>query len=222
MPRHCLEGALLPAASVFLSHTHVDKPFVRRLGADLAALGARVWTDEAELRASDSLLAKISKAIDDMEYLAVVLSPEAAASSWVQDGSSKPCLGNWRGTGSRCCLSTTVRAISPASSEARFMPISPMASATMGTFHACRILDLHEGVGGTLSDPYARQFGRHSGMPSRPVKWLLHPMRHWPDAQLQRLHVYRMRRLETVHGWQRHDAGLPSLPSDEPARGTVL
>lgn len=75
----------MPTASVFLSHTHVDKPFVRRLGADLAALGAQVWIDEAELRVGDSLLTKISKAIDDMEYLAVVLSPDAVASSWVQN-----------------------------------------------------------------------------------------------------------------------------------------
>jgi hypothetical protein len=72
-------------ASVFLSHTYVDKPFVRRLGADLAALGAQVWIDEAELRIGDSLLATISQAIDAMEYLAVVLSPDAVASSWVQN-----------------------------------------------------------------------------------------------------------------------------------------
>lgn len=69
--------------SVFISHTHSDKPFVRRLGADLGALGARVWIDEAELNIGDSLIGRISAAIDDMEFLAVVLSPEAVDSRWV-------------------------------------------------------------------------------------------------------------------------------------------
>src|SRR5262245_46624147 len=71
-------------SSVFFSHTHADKPFVRRLGADLAALGARVWIDEAELNIGDNLLRRIAAAIDEMQYLAVVLSPDAVASSWVQ------------------------------------------------------------------------------------------------------------------------------------------
>lgn len=71
-------------ASVFISHNHADKDFVRRLGADLASFGVRPWIDEAELDVGDSLLTKISSAIDDMDYLAVVLSPQSVASSWVQ------------------------------------------------------------------------------------------------------------------------------------------
>ena len=57
---------------------------MRRIGVDLAALGARVWIDEAELNIGDSLIGKIAAAIDEMEFLAVVLSPDAVASSWVQ------------------------------------------------------------------------------------------------------------------------------------------
>ena len=41
--------------SVFMSHSHTDKPFARRLSADLGALGAHVWLDEAELKVGDSL-----------------------------------------------------------------------------------------------------------------------------------------------------------------------
>jgi len=86
-------------SSVFFSHTHRDKPFVRRLGADLAALGARVWIDEAELNIGDSLLGRIAAAIDEMQYLAVVLSPDA--DRWTEfgcrAGSSDPAdfRGRW-------------------------------------------------------------------------------------------------------------------------------
>lgn len=61
--------------SVFISHNHQDKTFVRRLGADLAANGVRPWIDEAEINVGDSLLSKIGSAIDDLHYFAVVLSP---------------------------------------------------------------------------------------------------------------------------------------------------
>jgi hypothetical protein len=46
-------------SSIFLSHNHADKPFVRRLAQDLQAAGARVWLDEAEMLIGDSLIKKI-------------------------------------------------------------------------------------------------------------------------------------------------------------------
>lgn len=70
--------------SIFLSHTHADKPFVRRLAEDLHKAGAKVWLDEAEINIGDSLIEKIRQAIDTMEYVAVVLSPESVASAWVK------------------------------------------------------------------------------------------------------------------------------------------
>jgi hypothetical protein len=69
---------------VFLSHNHSDKAFVRRLARDLAACGARVWLDEAEILLGDSLLQKIESAIREMDYLAVVLSPKSVTSEWVR------------------------------------------------------------------------------------------------------------------------------------------
>lgn len=70
--------------SIFISHTWKDKPFARRLASDLVQLGARVWIDEAEIKLGDSLIEKIRTGIDDVDYLAVVLSPDSVASSWVQ------------------------------------------------------------------------------------------------------------------------------------------
>ena len=71
--------------SIFMSHSHVDKPFARRLSADLGALGAHVWLDEAELKVGDSLFEKIEGALDQVDHLAVIMSPHSVGSRWVRD-----------------------------------------------------------------------------------------------------------------------------------------
>ena len=70
--------------SIFLSHSSIDKPFARRLARDLANQGVTYWLDEAEIKIGHYLIEKIRRAIDDVEYLAVILSPEAVASAWVK------------------------------------------------------------------------------------------------------------------------------------------
>lgn len=70
-------------SSIFLSHNYRDKDFVRQLGNDLRSHGVRVWIDEAEILVGDSLLKKVELAIDEMEYLGVVLSPNSIISEWV-------------------------------------------------------------------------------------------------------------------------------------------
>lgn len=70
--------------SVFLSHSHGDKPFVRGLAARLTQAGAVVWLDEAALNIGDSLIERISSAIEEMEFVAAILSPRSVKSNWVQ------------------------------------------------------------------------------------------------------------------------------------------
>lgn len=72
-------------SSIFLSHNHADKPFVRRLAQDLQTAGVRVWIDEAEIMIGDSLIEKIRQGIDEMEYVGVVLSQNSVESRWVQE-----------------------------------------------------------------------------------------------------------------------------------------
>jgi TIR domain len=70
---------------LFLSHTGVDKPFVRRLRADLMARGVeRVWLDEAEIDIGDSLIAKIEEGMKLSRYIAVVLSTKSIGAPWVK------------------------------------------------------------------------------------------------------------------------------------------
>lgn len=71
-------------SSIFLSHNRKDKKFVRRLANSLTRYGARVWVDEAEMRAGESLVYKIQQAIKQTQYLGVILSPDSVESEWVK------------------------------------------------------------------------------------------------------------------------------------------
>ncbi len=71
-------------SSIFLSHNHADKPFVKRLANDLNQAGIKTWVDEAEINVGDSLIAKIEEGINKMEYLGVVLSKRSVNSEWVK------------------------------------------------------------------------------------------------------------------------------------------
>lgn len=61
-------------SSIFLSHSSNDKPFVRKLAADLRRAGFYVWVDEAEIKVGDSLIEKIEDGIDNTDFLGVVIS----------------------------------------------------------------------------------------------------------------------------------------------------
>lgn len=70
-------------SSIFLSHSHADKPFARRLAADLRLAGHTVWIDEAEINIGDSLIEKIRDGLDQVDYVAAILSSASIASPWV-------------------------------------------------------------------------------------------------------------------------------------------
>lgn len=70
---------------IFLSHTGVDKRFVRQLRKDLLAHGVEhVWLDEAEIDIGDSLIAKIEEGMKLSRYIAVVLSKKSICAPWVK------------------------------------------------------------------------------------------------------------------------------------------
>jgi hypothetical protein len=73
-----------PTGSVFLSHSHADNAFCRKLANDLRRSGVKVWLDEAEMQVGDSLIEKIFPAINEMQFLAAVLSKTSVRSKWVK------------------------------------------------------------------------------------------------------------------------------------------
>lgn len=72
------------APTVFLSHSHVDNGFVERLATDLESHGIKVWYDGWDLDIGHDLTVKIQKGISESDYLALILSPAAVESVWVQ------------------------------------------------------------------------------------------------------------------------------------------
>lgn len=70
--------------SVFLSHNHADKDFVRRMGLRLQRRGVNVWIDEAEIRPGDSLIEKISEGLGSCDYVLAFLSKNSVDAPWVK------------------------------------------------------------------------------------------------------------------------------------------
>jgi hypothetical protein len=68
---------------VFISHSSVDKRFVRRLARAIEKKGFGIWLDERELVAGDSLAKKVSEAIDSARVVLVVVSRSSVKSSWL-------------------------------------------------------------------------------------------------------------------------------------------
>jgi len=71
-------------ASVFISYCSQDRHFAKKLSSDLRLFGVKVWIDEGEIKVGDSLIEKIRRGIDQVDYLAVVLTPASANSEWVK------------------------------------------------------------------------------------------------------------------------------------------
>lgn len=70
--------------SIFLCHSSKDKYFVRMLAERMRRFGIRVWLDEAEINIGDSLIEKIGQAIEESDFVGVVLSSNSVNSEWVQ------------------------------------------------------------------------------------------------------------------------------------------
>ncbi|MBJ6982166.1 toll/interleukin-1 receptor domain-containing protein [Luteimonas sp. MC1572] len=68
----------------FLSHSSVDKPFIRQLAADLTANGVDVWLDEQRIRVGDSIPERLAQGLAGSDYFLIAMSRHAASSAWVQ------------------------------------------------------------------------------------------------------------------------------------------
>lgn len=73
-----------PVATCFISYNHADKPLAEALAEGLRKAGYRVWIDSGELRVGDSLVAAISSAIDQVDFLVALVSSTSVESNWCQ------------------------------------------------------------------------------------------------------------------------------------------
>ena len=70
--------------TIFLSHNHRDKPFVRELASYLKKYNITVWIDEAEIKIGESLTSKVGEAINENDFFGVVISNNSKDSEWVK------------------------------------------------------------------------------------------------------------------------------------------
>jgi hypothetical protein len=68
----------------FISHSTKDKPFVRRLAADLVANDVRVWLDEQRILVGDSIPEKIAQGLAESDFFLMVVSHNSVDSAWVR------------------------------------------------------------------------------------------------------------------------------------------
>ncbi len=65
-----------------MSYAHDDKPVARAIAERLSALGVRVWIDEGELRAGDSIIERVSAAVAEVNFVAALVSVASVRSTW--------------------------------------------------------------------------------------------------------------------------------------------
>jgi formylglycine-generating enzyme required for sulfatase activity len=78
-------GEFQTMPQVFISYSRKDLTFVERLAADLKDSGFEVWYDLSNLEGGARWNWVIEQAIEDSQYMVVVLSPDSVASEWVDD-----------------------------------------------------------------------------------------------------------------------------------------
>ncbi len=153
----------MPTPSIFLAHASVDAPFARRLGTHLATFGARMWVEDAEMRAGDSLLARLGGVEGDPTHLAIVLSPEATLSAWLRDELERvrdgiePLLIYYR----PCDLPDFLRG-------EEYVDFTRGFGYDDVLFSLVRDLGLHSG---TFDEMRVLLTDRHINLPSRPRRW---------------------------------------------------
>ena len=69
---------------VFLSHSVKDKVVVRALAKRLRADGLRVWFDEWEIKAGDSIPAKTEEGLEHSRVVVLCMSAHAFGFDWAQ------------------------------------------------------------------------------------------------------------------------------------------
>jgi hypothetical protein len=84
MRRRQVAGRTVAAtANVFISHSHKDNAFCERLRQRFEQCGFQVWLDLDKIKPADYIYGAIADGLDQANFVCVVVSPAAAASSAV-------------------------------------------------------------------------------------------------------------------------------------------
>lgn len=73
----------LPTSKIFISHSSVDKPFVRKLISTLSESNLNFWIDEQEINVGDDIQKSVSENLKASNFLIAVISKNSVNSKWV-------------------------------------------------------------------------------------------------------------------------------------------
>lgn len=85
--RSSILSAMTPVdfvASVFISYQHADKRLAAGLQDGLEKLGYFVWRDEGELLVGDSIVERVTAALDQIDFVVALISKNSVTSPWCQ------------------------------------------------------------------------------------------------------------------------------------------
>lgn len=69
----------------FLSHSSMDKSFVKKVASELTKVGVKVWLDEWDILPGGNIVKEINKGLENSEFLLVFLSSKSIESRWVEE-----------------------------------------------------------------------------------------------------------------------------------------
>lgn len=76
---------MITKKKVFLSYSHEDKDFAQSIANKLNESGIKVWWDEWEISAGDSIIQKIfSEGLSEADFFLILLSNASVNSNWVK------------------------------------------------------------------------------------------------------------------------------------------
>lgn len=70
-------------ASIFISHSSLDKNVARQLANDLKPYGHDIWLDEWQIKIGQCIPTEIERGINEANFVVLLLSAHAVQSNWV-------------------------------------------------------------------------------------------------------------------------------------------
>jgi hypothetical protein len=69
----------------FLSHSSIDKPFVKIIADELTKNDIKFWMDEWDIRPGENIVKEINSGLQNSSFVLVFLSKESVKSKWVEE-----------------------------------------------------------------------------------------------------------------------------------------